>query len=43
MGRQAARIAILSSRYDHIAASVLSHVGSSVWVACLSVESGRGR
>lgn len=39
VGRHAARIAMLSSKYDQVAASVLSHVGSSIWVACLSVDS----
>jgi len=38
VGRQAARIAILSSRYDQVAAFVLLHVRSDVFVAALSAE-----
>jgi hypothetical protein len=39
VGRHAARIAMLSSRYDQVAASVLFHVGSVTFVAVLSAES----
>jgi hypothetical protein len=38
VGRHAARIAMLSSRYDQVAASVLFHVGSDSFVAVLSAE-----
>jgi hypothetical protein len=38
VGRHAARIAMLSSRYDQVAASVLFHVGSVTFVAVLSAE-----
>jgi hypothetical protein len=38
VGRHAARIAMLSSRYDQVAASVLFHVGSVMFVAVLSAE-----
>jgi hypothetical protein len=38
VGRHAARIAMLSSRYDQVAASVLFHVGSDRPVAVLSAE-----
>lgn len=38
VGRHAARIAMLSSRYDQVAASVLFHVGSDSLVAVLSAE-----
>jgi hypothetical protein len=39
VGRHAARIAMLSSRYDQVAASVLFQVGSERPVAVLSAES----
>jgi hypothetical protein len=38
VGRQAAKIAMLSSRYDQVAASVLFQVGSVTFVAVLSAE-----
>lgn len=38
VGKHAARIAMLSSRYDQVAASVLFHVGSDRPVAVLSAE-----
>jgi hypothetical protein len=38
VGKHAARIAMLSSRYDQVAASVLFHVGSVTFVAVLSAE-----
>ena len=38
VGRHAARIAILSSRYDQVAASVLFQVGSDRPVAVFSAE-----
>lgn len=38
VGRHAARMAVLSSRYDQVAASVLFHVGSDKPVAVLSAE-----
>jgi hypothetical protein len=38
VGKHAARMAVLSSRYDQVAASVLFHVGSAKPVAVLSAE-----
>jgi hypothetical protein len=38
VGRHAARIAMLSSKYDHVAASVLVQVGSVMSVAVFSAE-----